>query len=185
MGTKASLIARTLGLTITVLGVIALLAGAAQAKTITQILDVSGDGAGNPPDWPWNVAVDGLGNVYVAAWNRADRFSAGFRIDPNGVITKIIDPTGDGAGNTLEFAFDVAADSQGNAYFTGANNVFQIDPNGLIRIVSLEVEGLRQYPGNYDQYLTQRAEEEIILENKAKNIAREREHAERFITRFD
>ena len=52
------------------------------------------------------------------------------------------------------------------------------------RIVTFEVEGVRQYPGNYEKYLTQRAEEEVVLENKAKNLAREREHAERFITRF-
>jgi ATP-binding cassette subfamily F protein 3 len=52
------------------------------------------------------------------------------------------------------------------------------------RIVSFEVEGVRSYTGNYERYLTQREEEEIILENKAKNIAREREQTERFINRF-
>jgi ATP-binding cassette subfamily F protein 3 len=52
------------------------------------------------------------------------------------------------------------------------------------RIVSFEVEGVRMYAGNYERYLTQREEEEIILENKAKNIAREREQTERFINRF-
>ncbi|MGD8859408.1 MAG: ABC-F family ATP-binding cassette domain-containing protein [Myxococcales bacterium] len=52
------------------------------------------------------------------------------------------------------------------------------------RVVSFEPEGVRQYSGNYDKYVAQRAEEEIILENKAKNLAREREQAERFINRF-
>jgi ATP-binding cassette, subfamily F, member 3 len=52
------------------------------------------------------------------------------------------------------------------------------------RIVSFEVEGVRNYAGNYERYLTQREEEEVILENKAKNIAREREQTERFINRF-
>ncbi len=52
------------------------------------------------------------------------------------------------------------------------------------RIVSFEVEGVRQYAGNYERYLALREEEEIILENKAKNIAREREQTERFINRF-
>ena len=52
------------------------------------------------------------------------------------------------------------------------------------RIVSFETEGVRQYGGNYERYLKLRAEEEIILENKAKNIAREREQTERFINRF-
>ncbi|MDD9969904.1 MAG: ABC-F family ATP-binding cassette domain-containing protein [Myxococcales bacterium] len=52
------------------------------------------------------------------------------------------------------------------------------------RIISFEPEGVRLYSGDYESYLRQRAEEEVILENKAKNIAREREQAERFINRF-
>ncbi len=52
------------------------------------------------------------------------------------------------------------------------------------RVVSLEVEGVRQYPGNYEQYLAPRAEEETILENKAANLEREREKAMQFINRF-
>ncbi len=52
------------------------------------------------------------------------------------------------------------------------------------RIVSLEPEGVRSYPGNYERYLVQRAEEETILAGKAKNIARERERLERFVDRF-
>jgi ATP-binding cassette subfamily F protein 3 len=52
------------------------------------------------------------------------------------------------------------------------------------RIVSFEMEGVRQYAGNYERYLTQRAEEEQILLNKAKNLGREREQMERFINRF-
>jgi ATP-binding cassette subfamily F protein 3 len=52
------------------------------------------------------------------------------------------------------------------------------------RIVSLELEGVRSYPGNYERYLVQRAEEEEILAGKAKNLARQREHLETFITRF-
>ncbi len=35
------------------------------------------------------------------------------------------------------------------------------------RVVSFETEGVRQYTGNYEKYLVQRAEEEEILENKA------------------
>ena len=54
----------------------------------------------------------------------------------------------------------------------------------IARVVSFEPEGVRQYSGNYERYLKLREEEEIILENKAKNIAREREQAERFINRF-
>ncbi|MEM6291077.1 MAG: ABC-F family ATP-binding cassette domain-containing protein [Myxococcota bacterium] len=52
------------------------------------------------------------------------------------------------------------------------------------RIVSLEPEGVRQYRGTFEQYIKQRAEEEIVLENQARNLAREREKAEQFIERF-
>jgi len=52
------------------------------------------------------------------------------------------------------------------------------------RIVSLEPEGVRQFRGTYDQYIKQRAEEEVVLENQARNLAREREKAEQFIERF-
>lgn len=52
------------------------------------------------------------------------------------------------------------------------------------RIVSYEPEGIRQYGGNYEDYLRQRAEEREILERRAVNVAREREQAERFIRRF-
>ena len=52
------------------------------------------------------------------------------------------------------------------------------------RVVSLEVEGVRQVPGDYERYIVQRAEEEIILENKATNLEREREKALQFINRF-
>ncbi len=54
----------------------------------------------------------------------------------------------------------------------------------ISKVVTFEVEGVRQYPGNYERYLVQRAEEEEILENKAKNLERERDKAEQFINRF-
>ena len=54
----------------------------------------------------------------------------------------------------------------------------------ISRVVSLEPEGLRSYPGNYEKYVAQRAEEETILVGRAKNLAREREHLTTFINRF-
>ncbi|MBP6628517.1 MAG: ABC-F family ATP-binding cassette domain-containing protein [Kofleriaceae bacterium] len=54
----------------------------------------------------------------------------------------------------------------------------------IARVVSLEVEGVRTYPGNLDRYLIQRAEEETILEGRAKNLARERERLKQFVDRF-
>ncbi len=52
------------------------------------------------------------------------------------------------------------------------------------RVVSLEVEGVRSYPGNYERYLVQRAEEEEILAGKARNLSLERERLTSFINRF-
>jgi len=58
-------------------------------------------------------------------------------------------------------------------------------PNEQIsRVVSLEVEGVRSYVGNYERYLVQRAEEEEILVGKVKNLKNERERLTQFINRF-
>lgn len=52
------------------------------------------------------------------------------------------------------------------------------------RVVSLELEGVRSYPGNYEKYLAARSEEETILAGRAKNLARERERLTKFVDRF-
>ncbi|PSM31126.1 ABC-F family ATP-binding cassette domain-containing protein [Haliangium sp. UPWRP_2] len=52
------------------------------------------------------------------------------------------------------------------------------------RVLSFETEGLRSYPGNYDSYKRQRAEEELNLEVRARRQAAERAETERFIERF-
>ncbi|HEX6244232.1 MAG TPA: ABC-F family ATP-binding cassette domain-containing protein [Polyangiales bacterium] len=52
------------------------------------------------------------------------------------------------------------------------------------RVVSFEPEGVRQYTGDFERYLKQRAEESEILVNRAKNLEREREETQRFIDRF-
>ncbi|MCG8422101.1 MAG: ABC-F family ATP-binding cassette domain-containing protein [Proteobacteria bacterium] len=54
----------------------------------------------------------------------------------------------------------------------------------IARVVSLELEGVRSYAGNFDNYVEQRAEEEQILDNQAKNLERKREHLQRFVDRF-
>jgi ATP-binding cassette subfamily F protein 3 len=57
--------------------------------------------------------------------------------------------------------------------------------NGQVRrILSLEVEGLRSYPGDYDAYRAQRAEEEEDLEIRAKRQAAQRAETMRFVERF-
>ena len=52
------------------------------------------------------------------------------------------------------------------------------------RVLSLEVEGLRSYPGNYDAYKKQRAEERVRLEAEAARQQARREELESFIERF-
>jgi ATP-binding cassette subfamily F protein 3 len=54
----------------------------------------------------------------------------------------------------------------------------------ISRVVSLEPEGIRSYPGNYDKYVAARAEEETILAGRAKNLAAERERLTAFVNRF-
>jgi ATP-binding cassette, subfamily F, member 3 len=54
----------------------------------------------------------------------------------------------------------------------------------IARVVSFELEGVRQYSGNYTQYARQREEEARVLENTAANVARERERLQRVVDRF-
>ena len=68
----------------TALLVTALTPGAVPAKTITEIIDSTGDGAGNPLDQPEAIAVDDSGNVYVAGLSSNNAF----QIEPNGVFER-------------------------------------------------------------------------------------------------
>ncbi len=97
--------------------------------TITEIIDASSDGTGNPLDGSISVAVDGAGNVYVTGYDSDNAF----RITPAGTITEIIDASGDGAGNPLDRPHGVAVDSAGNVYVTGvgSDNAFCIAPGFL------------------------------------------------------
>jgi ATP-binding cassette subfamily F protein 3 len=52
------------------------------------------------------------------------------------------------------------------------------------RVVSFEPEGVRTFRGNYEQYLRQRQEERLVLENRAKNLEREKAHLEQFVRKF-
>jgi ATP-binding cassette subfamily F protein 3 len=52
------------------------------------------------------------------------------------------------------------------------------------RVVSFEPEGVRTFRGNYERYLRQRDEERQVLENRARNLEREKAHLEDFVRRF-
>jgi ATP-binding cassette, subfamily F, member 3 len=54
----------------------------------------------------------------------------------------------------------------------------------IARVVSFEPEGLRSYSGNYDRYLGLREAEGELLENRAKNLERERQKTLAFVNRF-
>ena len=98
--------------------------------TITEIIDATGDGAGNTLSIPFGIAVDGSGNVFVAG-AVSDNV---FKITPGGTITEIIDATGDGAGNTLDNSTLIAVDGSENLFVTGgdSDNAFKITPGGMI-----------------------------------------------------
>ncbi|MHB8875797.1 MAG: ABC-F family ATP-binding cassette domain-containing protein [Myxococcaceae bacterium] len=52
------------------------------------------------------------------------------------------------------------------------------------RVLSLEVEGLRSYPGNYEEYRRQREEEVLQLSARAERQAAKRAETQAFIDRF-
>jgi len=52
------------------------------------------------------------------------------------------------------------------------------------RIVSLEIEGIRSWPGNYEAYQRARAVEAEVLMNAAVKQEQQREHLKKFIERF-
>ncbi len=100
------------------------------APSITEIIDGSGDGAGHALDQPYDLAVDGDGNVYVVGQVSRNAF----KIAPGGEPVQIIDVTGDGAGHTLNDLLGVTVDGDGNVFVSDDqnDNVFRISPAGAI-----------------------------------------------------
>ena len=70
------------------------------------------------------------GNVYISGFDSDNAF----KITAAGVITEIIDETGDGLGSNLEASIGIAVDGDGNVYVTGdgSDNVFKVTPTGVI-----------------------------------------------------
>jgi hypothetical protein len=105
--------------------------------TITEIIDATGDGAGNTPEFPEGVAVDSSGNVFVTGFwsDNVFKIATPGTCSTGGTpctITEIIDSAGDGAGNSLGRPVEVAANSKGSVYVTGSlsNNALKIATPG-------------------------------------------------------
>ena len=69
------------------------------------------------------------------------------RVAPDGAVTEIMGPEGDGLGNRFERAGDIAIDSRGHVFVAGfeSDNVFEILPDGAIRTV---LDRWGDYAGN-------------------------------------
>ncbi len=68
-----------------ILAVSALASGRAAAQTITEIIDATGDGAGNGLNGSIPIAVDAAGNVYLGGFNSNNAF----KITPAEVIPAV------------------------------------------------------------------------------------------------
>jgi len=115
--------------------------------TITEIINATGDGSGNTIDRPFDVATDSSGNVFVVGSlsDNAFKISTPGTCKTSGTpctITEIIDATGDGGGNTLDFPFGVATDSSGNVFVVGAvsDNAFKIAKDIVIGGISIPID---------------------------------------------
>jgi hypothetical protein len=73
---------------------------------------------GNPLEDPSDLGVDSAGNVYVCGIFSDNAF----RITPGGVITEIVDDSGDGAGQFLSQAIGLAATPGGVVIVSGQNS---------------------------------------------------------------
>jgi streptogramin lyase len=127
------------------------------AGGIDQVIDSTGDGTGIVTgcdeflagcEWEGNafLSPNGLivgpaGNLYVSG-RITDNV---FQVTPGGVITQIMDASGDGLGNTLDSPGDLALDASGNLFVAGvgSSNVFKIEPGGAItQIIDATGDGL-------------------------------------------
>ena len=131
-------------------GLITTVAGGGAPCPSCGVQGFSGDGGAATSaqlDTPIGVAVDGLGNLYIADQNNL-RVR---RVDTNGIITTMAGsgPTGNGNGGfsgdggpatsaRLNVPDGIAVDGQGNLYIADTRNhrIRRVDTNGLITTVA-------------------------------------------------
>jgi cysteine-rich repeat protein len=103
-----------------------ILSSAAHAQVLTQIIDVTGDGAGATLQYPEGLAVDGNGNVYVAGGGSENVF----KITPGGTVTEHATLAGTNPGR-------IGVDGAGNVFVQDINGtrVFKITPSGTVNTV--------------------------------------------------
>ena len=128
---------------ITPAGVVTTLAGTAGSEG-------SADGTGTAArfNYPWGVAVDRSGNVYVADTNN----STVRKISPAGTVTTLAGKAGcqggsDGAGATARFVLPsaVAVDGSGNVYVADNGNqaIRKVTPEGTVTTLAGKAGGHR------------------------------------------
>ncbi len=117
-------------------GKVSTLAGSAESG------DVDGQGAIARFNWPFGIALDKDGNLYVA-----DTFNHKIRkITPDAIVSTLAGSTSgykDSAGTNAQFGgpYDVALDGEGNVYATDGNRIRKVTSDGQVSTVSGSTPG--------------------------------------------
>jgi cysteine-rich repeat protein len=114
---------------------------------VTQIVAPSGDGIENFEGSSGGLALDSLGNVYVASSTNA----VVFQVTPLGSITPVLDSSGDGV-NAMSNPNCVETDGSDNLYVsTAGGDVFKRTPLGVVtRIMDTSGDGFTTASGCED-----------------------------------